>query len=121
MNKYRAIACCVNRRLELRENVVAKERLEDEKWFRSKKEALRFIELCLEIKAKEISGLKLQVAFPFEVNGIVVATYYADFTYYRQGSEQLVVEDSKGRKIEPYPLKKKLFLALYPQHKFVES
>lgn len=97
--------------------------------FDSQKEYARWCELRLLERAGEITNLQRQVPFevipPYtevierygkkgqklkdEVKTIEKATYYyADFTYYENG--KLVVEDTKGLKVEPYPIKRKLML-----------
>lgn len=80
----------------------------------SRKEAkiaqvLRYREL-----AGEISQLKRQVQFSFELNGILICRYYADFTYIENG--KLIVADVKSkftRKLPVYVLKKKLMRAFH--------
>ncbi len=79
--------------------------------FHSKREAARYQELKILERAKVISDLRLQVPFPFVVNGIKIGKFTADFVYTENGKE--VVEDSKGYKVRDYPLRKKLMLALY--------
>lgn len=77
--------------------------------FDSQKEANRYIQLRYLEKAGEIRDLRLQAEFPLEVNGEKVASYYADFCYYK--GDEYVVEDSKSvatKKIAVYRLKKKL-------------
>lgn len=75
----------------------------------SKKEALR----CKELRLMEISGkikaLKQQPGFEIEVNGSLVCSYRADFSYYADGN--WVVEDCKGMRTPVYRLKKKLMKA----------
>jgi len=81
--------------------------------FSSRKEARRFGELKLLERAGEISGLRLQPAFPLDVNGVPVCRYVGDFAYVREGVE--VVEDVKSpitRKNPTYRIKAKLFRAL---------
>lgn len=89
--------------------------------FDSQREADVWLGLLARQSAGEISELRRQVRFPllcpeFDAQGDVmpgnclqVAEYVADFTYLEGGT--LVVVDAKGRRISPYPLKKKwLFL-----------
>lgn len=86
--------------------------------FDSKKEMLRFQELCQMEKEGIISELRRQVVFELipvqrDENGKVLerkCEYKADFTYYQDGS--LVVEDCKGFKTKEYRLKKKMLLYL---------
>lgn len=86
--------------------------------FDSKKEAQRYSELKLLVKAGKISNLNMQV--PFELQpaykkyGKAVRNirYIADFTYTENG--QLIVEDTKGYRTKEYLLKKKIFEYVYP-------
>lgn len=82
--------------------------------FDSKAEAKRYAELRILARAGLISDLKLQPKFPLEVNGLVVATYIADFSY-RDGTQGVVVEDVKSAptRTDVYLLKKKLMKALH--------
>jgi len=79
--------------------------------FDSRKEALRYKELRLLEKAGEIRGLTLQKRYDFEISGIKLGFYKADFVY-NEGS-RAVVEDVKGVKTPVYRLKKKLMKAIY--------
>lgn len=79
--------------------------------FASKAEARRYSELKLLEKAGEIRGLELQPKFPLEVSGTKVATYIADFKYFR--AQMPVIEDVKGMRTPAYRLKKKMFEAQY--------
>lgn len=88
-------------------------------FFDSKKEHNRYHELKLLERAKEISGLKLQPIFElqpgFKKDGKTYQkiTYKADFTYFDNRLNQIVVEDVKGFKTEVYKLKKKMFEYIY--------
>ena len=75
----------------------------------SQKEALRACQLEQLLKDGDISLLEYQVPHPLFVNGKLVCTYKADFTYYLNG--KLIVEDVKGYKTAIYQLKKKLLKA----------
>lgn len=79
--------------------------------FDSKKEAARYKDLVLLVKAGKISELQLQQTFPIVVNGKKVCKYIADFTYIENG--KLVVEDTKGMRTPLFKLKAKLFEAIY--------
>ena len=81
--------------------------------FHSKREANRYLELKLLVKAKEISNLELQPKFPCVVNGILVCNYLADFRYTDLKNGLLVIEDTKGMKTALYKLKRKLMLACH--------
>lgn len=83
--------------------------------FHSKREAARYLELKMLLKAKKIKNLRLQVRFPLMVNETKVGHYIADFTYNhaecypRWGA--YVIEDVKGVKTAVYSLKKKILAA----------
>lgn len=78
--------------------------------FDSKKEAARWGELKLLLRAKEISDLQRQVTFPLMAGCKKVGSYRADFTY-RDKSGELVIEDVKGKPTAIYLLKKKILAA----------
>lgn len=79
--------------------------------FPSKAEANRWCDLrTLEVNGK-IQNLRRQVRFPLTVNGILICTYIADFTYRQDGKP--VIEDKKGVVTPLYALKRKLFAAVY--------
>ena len=86
--------------------------------FDSKKEAERFDDLMLLLKAGKISELRLQADFTLQEaytlpngNRVRAIRYKADFTY-RDENGNLVVEDvkSKATKTRVYAIKKKLML-----------
>lgn len=85
--------------------------------FDSKKEAKRFNELYLLLKAKRISELKVQPEFLLQDtqkhNGVTYSKvkYVADFSYIQNGKK--IVEDVKGYKTSVYQVKVKWFLSLY--------
>lgn len=79
--------------------------------FASKKEARRYEELKLMVRAKAITDLTLQPVFPIEIAGQKICKYIADFAYAENGKQ--VVEDAKGVKTDVYKLKKKLVKALH--------
>jgi hypothetical protein len=96
--------------------------------FDSRKEYLRWCELCLLQKAGKVTDLQRQVKFiliPAQYEPDTIGkrggvkrgklierecSYMADFTYIANG--KLVVEDVKGFKTPEYRLKKKLLLFL---------
>ena len=94
--------------------------------FDSLKEARRYGELRLLVKAGMIKDLELQPVFELipkqKHNGKTIrkTSYIADFKYtdIQRGIE--VVEDVKGFKTDVYKLKKKMFLYKYPQYEFKE-
>lgn len=83
--------------------------------FASKAEARRYAELTILQRAGQIADLKCQPRFPLKVEGVLVATYVADFSYTRPGSAALVVEDVKSHatRTPVYRLKAKLLKALH--------
>lgn len=95
--------------------------------FDSLKEARRYNELKLMVKAGEIKNLQLQPRFelqpPFRINGKAIRKieYIADFSYMQ--NDKLIVEDVKSKftaKDKVFNLKKKLLLYRYPDIDFRE-
>lgn len=80
--------------------------------FASKAESRRYQELKLLERAGEISRLELQPSFKCEINGKLVCTYRADFSFFTK--TERVIEDVKGVRTPVYRLKKKLVEALFP-------
>lgn len=80
--------------------------------FDSQREAQRYNDLKLLLRAGTIKDLELQHVFPIELNGYKICKYIADFVYKDQ-SGRLCVEDVKGVKTAVYSLKKKLVEAQY--------
>lgn len=80
--------------------------------FDSKKEAQRYLTLLAMEERRDISHLKCQVPFNILINGHVICTYKADFTYYDK-ERNYIVEDVKGYRTDIYKLKKKLVEASY--------
>lgn len=86
--------------------------------FDSAKEARRYGELVLLMRAGQIADLRRQVKFqllpPQRVGGRLVersCTYVADFVYKENG--ETVVEDSKGFRTKDYIIKRKLMLYIH--------
>lgn len=79
--------------------------------FDSKLEAARWQQLVLLQQLKSITRLERQVRFPLEVNGLLIATYVADFVYLEDGEQ--VVEDSKGKRTREYQMKARLMKAVH--------
>lgn len=75
--------------------------------FDSRREARRWKELTLLVRAGEITGLERQVKFPLLVLGAVLGHYIADFVYSDRRSGRQVIEDAKGMKTPMYRWKKK--------------
>jgi hypothetical protein len=80
--------------------------------FDSRLEAARYQELKYLQKVGEISDLKWQVPFRIVVVDCYICTYWADFTYIRDGLK--IVEDVKGVRTPVFNLKWKLLGALQP-------
>lgn len=83
--------------------------------FDSKKEGGRWQQLQIMLRAGKIKNLRRQVRYGLTVNGELVCSYVADFTY-RNGAGDLVVEDVKSettRKLPVYQIKRKLMLAVH--------
>jgi len=87
--------------------------------FDSKKEARRYSELRLMVKANEILNLEMQPRYDIVVNGKKIGFYKADFRYKESHNYDApwIVEDVKGcRKgcaYSMFRLKKKLVEAIY--------
>jgi hypothetical protein len=79
--------------------------------FASKREANRYAELRLELRASEITDLELQRPFSLDVNGFHVCDYVANFVYGRNGVQ--IVEDAKGKRTDVYVIKRALMRAVY--------
>jgi hypothetical protein len=83
--------------------------------FDSAKEAKRYGELKMLLKAGHIGLLQLQVVYRLEVDGKLICKYVADFEYIQVNTGETVVEDVKSaatRKLPVYRLKKKLMKEL---------
>lgn len=85
----------------------------------SRKEAVRWMELNMMLRAGEISDLKRQVEFVLipeqRVEGKLVerkCSYLADFVYHDKSGEK-VVEDAKGVRTKDYIIKRKLMLFVH--------
>lgn len=90
----------------------------DGRKFSSKAEAKRYSELKLLERAGQIKHLQCQPKFPLSVNNRHICAYIADFQYVE--GRKAVIEDVKGFRTPDYRIKAKLFMALYPDVKFVE-
>ena len=80
--------------------------------FDSIKEAKRYQELKLLVRAGIIKVLVLQKPFPIVVNGVKICTYKCDFSYYGQDGRE-TVEDVKGVRTAVFSIKAKLMIAVY--------
>jgi hypothetical protein len=83
--------------------------------FASKHEATVAVGLALRQEMGEIALLHFQERYPLRVNGVLVATYVADFTYVERHPDEYrpVVADAKGYPTPVYRLKKKLMKAVH--------
>lgn len=80
--------------------------------FDSRKEAKRYKELLLLLKAGEIGLLELQVPYQLNEGGTHSLKYIADFVYVRKDGTK-VVEDCKGFRTREYIKKRKLMLKIH--------
>lgn len=99
----------------------AKKKVVDGHTFDSKREAERYCELKLFLRAKEIKNLELQPRFLLqdgfvdkEGNEHKKIEYVADFMYIDKAGRN-VVEDVKGVLTDVYKIKKKMFLKKYDE------
>jgi len=81
--------------------------------FDSKREGDRYAELKLLGRSGVIRDLDLQPSFSFDLNGVHICKYIADFAYQMDGEN--IVEDVKSEptKTPEYVIKKKLMLAFH--------
>lgn len=93
----------------------------------SKREAKRCDELHLLVRAGEIESLEREPKFPFVINGVQLkhgnghkVGYTADFKFVDRQTGKTVVEDAKGFTVRDWPLRRAVFLALYPDLIFRE-
>lgn len=85
--------------------------------FASKAEAKRDAELRLLERAGDIYDLKRQPRFPLVVNGALICTYVADWSYFdTKGTVAgYVAEDRKGAITPAFKIKWALAKALHPE------
>lgn len=76
--------------------------------FDSRKEAKRYTELRLLLKAGEIGFLRLQVPYELNPGGEFSYKYIADFVYMDAKTGTEIVEDVKGDRTREYIKKRKL-------------
>lgn len=82
--------------------------------FASKKEARRYLDLSVLMRAGAIKELELQPRYRIMVCDVFICDYFADFQYVDLVTGEFVVEDVKGMKTDVYKLKKRLVEASYP-------
>jgi hypothetical protein len=87
----------------------------------SKREAIRCNELHLLQDAGEITELTIHPQYWFVINGKQLkhangrrVGYKSDFEYIENG--MLVTEDVKGVMVRDWPLRRAVFMALFPEH-----
>lgn len=89
------------------------------RWFDSKKEGVRYIELKTLEMGGEISGLECQKSFEliptryYGKNCERGCKYIVDFWYYDKTRKEYVAEEIKGYETDSFKIKKKLFLEKY--------
>lgn len=81
--------------------------------FDSKKEAKRYGELKVLLKAGEIDILALQSPFELNPGGTFSYVYKADFFYLDIKTQSFICEDVKGFRTVEYKKKAKLMLTVY--------
>lgn len=81
--------------------------------FDSKHESKRYIALRQMERDGLIRDLELQVPFRLEVNGDLICVYKADFVYYDNQTDTMIVEDAKGVRTREYIIKAKLMKAIH--------
>lgn len=74
-----------------------------------------YVELKLLLKGDIIRDLDWEVDFPLHVNGKLITTYRADFTFFHIGRNRKVILESKGKETELFNLKWKLAKVEYGQ------
>ena len=81
--------------------------------FDSKKEANRYKELLILMKAGAIGLLELQVSYELNEGGSHSLKYIADFVYVDALTGQKIIEDAKGYRTKEYKKKKRLMLKVH--------
>ena len=78
--------------------------------FDSKKEYGRYLELKMMEEKGFIRNLKIHPSFKFPMG----FKYIADFSYFAEADQQIIIEDVKGVKTSVFKLKMKCFEYFYP-------
>lgn len=81
--------------------------------FQSKAERNYYLNLKIREKAGEVYAVELQRPFILTINGVLVATYRADFAFWDQVEDRFRVIDVKGVITPVFRLKAKMVKALY--------
>lgn len=90
--------------------------------FDSQKEASRYCELNLLVRAGKISDLRRQVTFELvpKQSDERAVKYIADFVYLDNGTGKTIIEDVKGYRTKEYIIKRKILKHRYPYLTFKE-
>lgn len=81
--------------------------------FDSKREAAYYAELKQREKAGEVVGIELQRPFALlGTNGMLMATYKADFCFWDNVADRFRCVDVKGVETKDFKIKKKMMLGL---------
>lgn len=86
--------------------------------FDSKLEGGRYLQLKLLLASNQIADLQTHVVFDFIVNGYKIGHYTIDFTYYDLIAKRKVGEEAKGKVHRDFPLRRNLFIVLFPEYEF---
>ena len=81
--------------------------------FDSLKEANRYRELKILLKAGEIGFLELQKEFELNEKGSHSVKYIADFAYVDQRTGETIIEDCKGFRTAVYKKKRRLMFQVF--------
>ncbi len=81
--------------------------------FDSEREAKRYGELKLLLKAGEIWLLETQVSFELNEGGSHSLKYIADFVYLDSRTGEKIIEDCKGFRTKEYLKKRRLMKKIY--------
>lgn len=81
--------------------------------FDSKAEANYYAALKLREKANEVTDIELQRWYDLIVNGVLVARYRADFTFYDRLLRNRRIIDVKGVETRDFKMKRKLMKACF--------
>lgn len=102
-NKFNSISC----------------RCDSGHWHMSRFEAGYCNKLRYLVKAGEVLEYKTQVKYSFDIAGVHICSYYADFVVTNKNG-LVTVHETKGYKTDVYNIKKRLFAVCYPDIPFVE-
>jgi len=64
--------------------------------FHSKKEAVRYCELLIMERAREIEDITIQPGFDLTIMGVKIGKYILDFSYFKFSTGRFVYEDVKA-------------------------